>query len=147
MDGKISSRNSSHGQHLGKKSGNRILRIMIDLDDLCSSVYLFSSRKCVRGLQIFEKSQARQGRAWIPQILCFSSYLPEERTNEDIDSMLGLAWFAHTGIHRASWMEYGSAPVHSMRLAYVRTRGMNVVHTRRGHCMRTMQIRQRTRAE
>lgn len=61
--------------------------------------------------------------------------------------MLGLAWFAHTGIHRASWMEYGSAPVHSMRLAYVRTRGMNVVHTRRGHCMRTMQIRQRTRAE
>merc|ERR1711977_431135 len=104
---------------------------MIDLMDLCSSVYLFFITEMRVGSANIRKIA---GRAWIPQILCFSSYLPEERTNEDIDSMLGLAWFAHTGIHRASWMEYGSAPVHSMRLAYVRTRGMNVVHTRRGHC-------------
>lgn len=100
MDGKISSRNSSHGQHLGKKSGDGILRIMIDLIDLCSSVYLFFFITEMRvGSANIRKvaGTARQGMDTPDSLFFFLSPGGEDERGYRFDAWLGLVCaYGHT---------------------------------------------------
>jgi len=99
MDGKISSRNSSHGQHLGKKSGNGILRIMIDLMDLCSSVYLFFITEMRVGSANIRKiaGTARQGMDTPDSLFFFLSPGGEDERGYRFDAWLGLVCaYGHT---------------------------------------------------
>jgi len=99
MDGKISSRNSSHGQHLGKKSGNGILRIMIDLIDLCSSVYLFFITEMRVGSANIRKiaGTARQGMDTPDSLFFFLSPGGEDERGYRFDAWLGLVCaYGHT---------------------------------------------------
>lgn len=91
---------SSHGrQRYGKEIWEWILRIMIDLIDLCFSVYqIFSSWKMRVGSATFGKG--RQGMD--TQLFVFLlTWLIErdgmgwKETNEHIDRCLA-RWFAHT---------------------------------------------------
>lgn len=99
MDGKISSRNSSHGQHLGKKSGNGILRIMIDLIDLCSSVYLFFITEMRVGSANIREiaGTARQGMDTPDSLFFFLSPGGEDERGYRFDAWLGLVCaYGHT---------------------------------------------------
>jgi len=99
MDGKISSRNSSHGQHLGKKSGDGILRIMIDLMDLCSSVYLFFITEMRVGSANIRKiaGTARQGMDTPDSLFFFLSPGGEDERGYRFDAWLGLVCaYGHT---------------------------------------------------
>ena len=99
MDGKISSRNSSHEQHLGKKSGNGILRIMIDLMDLCSSVYLFFITEMRVGSANIRKiaGTARQGMDTPDSLFFFLSPGGEDERGYRFDAWLGLVCaYGHT---------------------------------------------------